>query len=236
VFARVVHGDGAERAQPDMERERDAPHAGRLERRKQRFGKVQPRGGRGHGAVHARVDRLVAHDVLRGGRVMDVRRQRHLALRTQRGVERATRDPHDALALIACRDHHDRERSIRRREPRPDGCVLRGLREHAPALPRARLGTHEQQLQATARRPPHHQARGPDACLVHHEHVAGTKPAPDACEPRVVERARGPLGDEQLRVLAPCRRVLRDQLPWQLVVEHPHEPRGVGLLRHAPGH
>src|SRR6185503_4012005 len=119
VLARVVGGDRAERTRADVERDRGTAHAGAFERREQRVREMEPGRWRRHGAVDARVDGLVALDVLGRWRVVYVRRQRYLTLRTQRRIERAGDHADDTLALLALGLDLDGQCPVRRRQPCP---------------------------------------------------------------------------------------------------------------------
>ena len=71
----LLHLDRAEGVPPDVQRDEDRVYSGCTQTVEQARGKVQAGRGRGHAALDAGVDGLVALLVLEPG--ADVRRQRH---------------------------------------------------------------------------------------------------------------------------------------------------------------
>ena len=179
-------------------------------------------GGRRDRALHPGVNGLVADPVVGAGRVMDVGRQRQLALLGERAAEIAARDPHDPLALGAGLDHFDLERPVRCLEPLTLPNPLRGSCQHPPrgALRRHGRRSHEQDLDpATGGGPQKLQPGRAHASLVEREGVARPQPESDRGDARVVQRAGSALDHEQAGILAPGRGMLRDQLGRQGIVE-----------------
>jgi hypothetical protein len=67
--------------------------------------------------------------------------------------------------------------------------------------------------------PPADQPRRKDARVVQNQHVAGAQELWQVVEHRVRERTRRAVNDQQPRLIAPRRRLLRDQSFGQLVIE-----------------
>ena len=160
---------------------------------------VEPRRRRGRRAGFARVHGLVALGV--GERLHDVGRQRRLPGRLSVQAEAPA-----ALAQVL----EELDVAVAPARPEPP-------RRPSEPLPHVAVQLlDEEHLAARALEP---DSRGHDARVVHDD-----ERVPDLVrevrEPPVADRPGRALVDEQPRLVASLRRVLRDQLRRQVVVEH----------------
>jgi hypothetical protein len=208
---------GLERARADVQRDRAAFDAARLDRREQRGVEVQRRGRRCDGArlggEHGLVATLVVGPVVAG----DVRRQRHVAVpleQDQRIVGKAQREERSVGA--AASEHLDLEtfagaqadatarlRRLARAQLREDAVV--------------RLDPLDERLDGAAARLGAEQARLDDARVVDDEQVAFAQQPRQVAEDEVARPGAGAV--EQARGAPLGGRMLRDQLGRQREVE-----------------
>jgi hypothetical protein len=208
---------GLERARADVQRDRAAFDAARLDRREQRGVEVQRRGRRCDGArlggEHGLVATLVVGPVVAG----DVRRQRHVAVpleQDQRIVGKAQREERSVGA--AASEHLDLEtfagaqadatarlRRLARAQLREDAVV--------------RLDPLDERLDGAAARLGAEQARLDDARVVDDEQVAFAQQPRQVAEDEVARPGAGAV--EQARGAPLGGRMLRDQLGRQREIE-----------------
>ena len=204
-----------------MQREPRHRHAFRAQRIQQRLVEVQARGGRSNGAGIACIHGLVARLVAGIGGVRDVRRQRHLAMplhHPQHLVVEAQLEE-----VVVPRDHL-RLDTRRERDPAPGLERLARARLHQRAM-RIEHPLHQHLHLAAAvlaaMQPRLHHAR-----VVHDQHVVGRDEPRDVGKAEVFERAGRAVEVQEAARGALRRRMLRDQLGREGVVEvgelHPH--------------
>ena len=155
-----------EGARPDVQRDRAAVNPPRRQRRQQRVIEMQACRRRRHRARHARPQALIALLVELVGGALDIRRQRHQAVRVEERQRlgrqfhfperRAPGDqPHHAAARLQC-------------HARPDRLAVAQLHQRPPAVERAL----EQQLDAPTAGLACRHARRYYPGIVEHQQVA----------------------------------------------------------------
>ena len=198
-------GEWPERVEPDVERHGDVVDP--LEQRATEVEAGRRRGGR---AGVVRKDGLVPLGIRL--RLVDVRRQRHLAVRL-------AREPHEPAA-VAQLVHQLRRRRVAADGPRlePFPCAQAPGRA-CERLPDAVLPSLEQEdLDVAARLPPEEEPRRDDARVVHDDEMA-VELVGEVAERSVADRSARAVEHEEARRVPRLDGVLRDQVARQVVVE-----------------
>ena len=177
-------------------------HADRVERGEELLREVQAGGRRGGRALRGAVHRLVALGICE--RLVDVRRQRHLAV----GLALDLDEPAPVTPGLA-QPHRSHDlagaKAPRRTHERLPGSVV----VHA---------LDEEHLDRAARRSPKVQARGHDTRVVHHDELAAEH-IRKLCDRSMLDRAGRAAIDEEPRRVPRLDRCLRDQLVREVVLE-----------------
>ena len=216
MVGRLLHLDRTERVPPDVQRDEDRLHPSFPQTVEQHGREVQPRGGRGHAALDAGVDRLVTLLVLESG--ADVRRQRQNA----GAAEIVRREAHAADPVGVYADDLAGEAVVAALRSDPEGRAL----SHPPSRPdqgpprAVAQPSEQQQLDPRARSVPRTvQPRRHDAAVVEDQHVALAHQVGQLVEAMVRRRAVRARDDHEPGVVARLRGRLRDQTVGEPIVE-----------------
>ena len=168
VIRDVVDDDGPERIEADDQldvRDARACRDARLEHLRRQ---VQPCSGRGRRSRSIGVHGLIARRINESFR--DVGRQRHLAVRLQRGEQISRLDAHDAPPVAEVLAHLDDE-VVTERDP---GARRKPATRPYERIPGSRTPLlEEEDLGRPARWPAESQPAGQHPCVVDDEHIAG---------------------------------------------------------------
>ena len=207
------------RAVPDVERDLGHLDAAILEGGHQRRVEVQTGGGRRDRPARAREDGLVPVAIVHAIVAPDVRRQRHVTDRIDRGVHGRVifgPEPNEAPAEESTLEDFAMEGVISvKDDPRPRLQFLPGMHQRLPdhGVSRCRIPTD------AGRRASAEQARRKNARVVDDNQIAGEQKPGKRRDVRVREGAGGAAKTQKTRPGAGRRRLLGDQLGRKVEVE-----------------